>query len=399
MPRALHAQAEKDRSAAPAQLAPPPRLLAELLDGSGVACNGPAPWDLRVHDAATYRQVLSRASLGLGEAYMEGLWDCDQLDEMFNRLLRASIDDRVRHLPRLHLLASVFANVLANQFMNRQSRSRAFEVGRRHYDVGNDVFEAMLDPTLSYSCAYWERADNLADAQRDKLELICRKLQLQPGERLLDIGCGWGGLAYHAAAHYGVMVHGITVSREQCTLAQERCSGLPVDIALRDYRDLTGEFDKIVSVGMFEHVGPKNYATFFDVAARLLAPDGLMLLHSIGSSSTNGASDPWIDRYIFPNGKLPSARQITTALEGRLTLRDWHEFGADYDRTLLAWWDNFRAAWPRLRQSYDERFFRMWKYYLLSCAGTFRAGRSQLWQLVLTQPGRRGDYRSLRGLH
>ncbi|MHA7816970.1 MAG: cyclopropane fatty acyl phospholipid synthase [Pseudohaliea sp.] len=375
---------------------PPPRLIAGLLEGSGVRIDGDAPWDLKVHDPEVYRRVLASGSLGFGEAYMDGLWDCSRLDELFNRLLRARIDDRLRHLPRLRLLTSIGWNRLLNLALNRQSRSRAFEVGRKHYDIGNDVFEAMLDPSLSYSCAYWGQAGSLADAQHDKLAMICAKLRLGPGERLLDIGCGWGGLAEHAARHHGVEVLGITVSREQQALARERCAGLPVDIALRDYRELQGRFDKVVSVGMLEHVGPKNYGTFFRVVDEVLAPDGLALVQSIGASHSHAAGDPWIDRYIFPNGKLPSAAQLTAALEGQFALRDWHEFGADYDRTLLAWWRNFDAVWPALAARYGERFYRMWRYYLLSCAGTFRAGRSRLWQLVLSRADEQSDYRSWR---
>ncbi len=375
---------------------PPPSLITDLLAGSGVRIDGDAPWDLQVHSSELYRRVLAAGSLGFGEAYMDGLWDCSQLDELFNRLLRARIDSRVRRLPRLRLLGQVAWNTLLNLVINRQSRRRAFQVGREHYDIGNDVFEAMLDPTLSYSCGFWGHARDLAGAQRDKLAMICEKLALQPGERLLDIGCGWGGLAEHAAREHGVEVLGITVSREQQALARARCRGLPVEIALRDYRELQGRFDKIVSVGMFEHVGPKNYPGFFRIIGERLAPGGLALVHSIGASETNAATDPWIDRYIFPNGKLPSAPQVTAALEGQLALRDWHEFGADYDRTLLAWWRNFDAAWPGLKARYGNRFYRMWRYYLLSCAGTFRAGRSQLWQLVLSHPGERSDYRSCR---
>jgi cyclopropane-fatty-acyl-phospholipid synthase len=229
-----------------------------------------------------------------------------------------------------------------------------------------------------------------------KLDLICRKLQLRPGEKLLEIGCGWGGLARHAAQHYGVEVVGITVSREQQSLARERCAGLPVDIRLMDYRDLEGKFDKLVSVGMFEHVGPKNYPAYFDAAFRLMEDDGLFLLHTIGIDETSSTTDPWIDKYIFPNGKLPSAAEIAAALDGRFLIEDWHNFGQDYDRTLMAWWERFDAAWPNLEARYGQRFYRMWKYYLLCCAGFFRSRQGQLWQLVLSKRGRREVYRSVR---
>ncbi len=358
--------------------------------------NGNRPHDIQVRDAEAYRRILTRGSLGFGEAYMDGLWECQQLDAMLTALLRADINERIRSLPRLRLLLGAAASVAANRLINRQSKRRAFAVGEQHYDIGNDVFEAMLDPSLSYSCGYWARAQDLEQAQQDKLDMVCRKLALEPGERLLDIGCGWGGLARHAAEHYGVQVFGITVSRQQLALARQRCAGLPVRLELMDYRDLQGRFDKIASVGMFEHVGPKNYRSFFAIARRLLAADGLLLLHTIGDSTTSVETDPWIDKYIFPNGKLPSAQQIAAAVEADLVIRDWHEFGFDYDRTLMTWWANFNAAWPLLQHNYSQRFYRMWKYYLHACAASFRVGQTQLWQIVLSQRGGYAGYRSIR---
>lgn len=249
---------------------------------------------------------------------------------------------------------------------------------------------------MSYSCAYWHNARGLEEAQQKKLDMICRKLELQPGERLLEIGCGWGGLARYAAEHYGVEVVGITVSKEQQKLARERCAGLPVSIEFMDYRNLTETFDKVVSVGMFEHVGPKNYPAYFDTVHRVLKGNGLFLLHTIGNYTTSPRTDAWLDKYIFPNGKLPSAREMTTVLEDRFLIEDWHNFGADYDRTLMAWWENFDKAWPSLGSKYSNRFYRMWKYYLMSSAGFFRSRQGQLWQLVLSKREREGIYRSVR---
>ena len=370
----------------------PPVPIGEMLELAGIRINGEAPWDIRVHDPAVYRRVMVAGSLGFGEAYMDGLWDAERLDELFNRLLRVDAEERFVGLARLRLIGEA----LRHRVFNLQSGERAFQVGERHYDIGNDVFTAMLDSSMSYSCAWWAHADNLEQAQRDKLDLICRKLDLKAGERLLEIGCGWGGLARHAAKHYGVEVTGITVSREQRGLALERCRGLPVRVELMDYREIDGRYDKAVSVGMFEHVGPKNYATYFDTARRVLEDEGLFLLHTIGKHVTASKCDPWIDRYIFPNGRLPSARQLTEALEGRFLIEDWHNFGQDYDRTLMAWWARFDAAWPALEAKYDERFRRMWKYYLLCSAGFFRARQGQLWQLVLSKRQRGGVYRSVR---
>jgi cyclopropane-fatty-acyl-phospholipid synthase len=383
----------------PQQPAPPssgaPRILEELLGKADIRINGSRPWDIQVHRPRMWRRVLSQWTLGLGEAYMDGDWDCERLDMLFHRAMAADLERQPFGKARLRLLAES----LRQRLLNLQTPERAAQVGEQHYDVGNDVFAAMLDPRMIYSCAYWERATTLEQAQLDKLDLICRKLELKRGERLLDIGCGWGGLARHAAEHHGCEVTGITVSKEQLALAQDRCRGLPVTLLLQDYRSLDPSrwrFDKVVSVGMFEHVGPKNYAVYFDTVRRLMEPQGLFLLHTIGVDRTQTHTDPWIDRYVFPNGKLPSVLEMSQGIEGRFVVEDWHNFGTDYDRTLMCWHENFEAAWPRLAARYDERFRRMFRYYLLSCAGFFRARQGQLWQLVLTQRQREGAYRSVR---
>jgi cyclopropane-fatty-acyl-phospholipid synthase len=370
----------------------PPRVITELLAHADVRLDGGRPWDIRVHHPRLYHRVLTQWSLGLGESYMDGDWDCERPDELFHRLMRTDVEARAMGSARLRLALET----LRQSWLNLQAPARAFEVGKRHYDAGNDVFEAMLDARMIYSCAYWEHARDLDEAQEHKLELICRKLELKPGDKLLEIGCGWGGLARFAAERHGAVVTGITVSKEQLALARERCAGLPVTLRLQDYRELTGRFDKIVSVGMFEHVGPKNYPVYFDTVRRLLEPGGLFLLHTIGIDVRSPRTDPWIDRYVFPNGKLPSAVELTQALEGRFLVEDWHNFGPDYDRTLMAWHERFERAWPQLAPRYGERFGRMWRYYLLSCAGFFRSRQGQLWQLVLAGRERREAYRSVR---
>ena len=370
-----------------------PRMVERLAARAGIEFNGGRPWDIEVHHRDFYRRVMRKGSLGFGEAYVDGLWDSERLDETMTRIVRAGTDLQFEGLAALtHRL-----NDWRHRLWNRQDRRRAVEVAERHYDIGNDLYQAMLDPTMTYSCAYWDKAETLDEAQRDKLDLICRKLDLQPGERLLDIGCGWGGLAEYAARHYGVEVVGITISKQQHPLAAERCAGLPVEIRLMDYRDLGDTFDKVVSVGMFEHVGVKNYAEFFRTVERVLNDQGLMLLHTIGSCTTTRSNDPWVDRYIFPNSYIPSAREISAAFEPVLILEDWHNFGTDYDRTLMAWWENFERTWPELDHTrYDARFYRMWKFYLHLFAGYFRARDGQLWQIVLTKPSRRERYRAVR---
>jgi len=369
-----------------------PAALLTVANEAGFRFDGDDPWDIKVADPRLYHRILMQGSLGFGEGYMDGWWECDQLDQFFHRLLAVDADRFVDRLIKLRFLGSI----LRHAMFNLQSNRRAFLVGERHYDIGNDVFETMLDSTMSYSCGYWKKATTLEDAQRDKLDMICRKLDLQAGERLLDIGCGWGGLARFAAEKYGVEVFGITVSKEQQKLARERCAGLPVNVELMDYRDLRGQFDKVVSVGMFEHVGPKNYKPFFAIVERLLKDQGVFLLHTIGSYLTTRKLDPWIDKYVFPNGRLPSANEIVGAMSKRFVVEDWHNFGADYDRTLMAWWKNFERGWPALEEKYGKRFYRMWKYYLMSCAGFFRSRQGLLWQLVLTKRQRSAIYRSVR---
>lgn len=372
--------------------ATPPKILAELFGLAGIAINGRQPHDLQVKNPRLYQRILTSWSLGFGQAYMDGDWDSDRVDELICRILSVDLNNQVHGFAKLRTMSEV----LRAKLLNLQSRHRAFQVGKEHYDIGNDLFERMLDPRMVYSCAYWERADNLAQAQEHKLEMICRKLDLKPGERLLDIGCGWGGLAAYAAKHFGVSVLGVTVSKEQQQHALAVCAGLPVRIELMDYRDLGEQYDKIVSVGMFEHVGEKNYPAYFDAASRLLVDEGIFLLHTIGSDVTTTATDAWIDKYVFPNGKIPSAREMADALEGRFLIEDWHNFGRDYDRTLMAWHENFVRSWPEIASRYSPRFFRMWQYYLLSCAGYFRSRQGQLWQLVLTKRHRQSMYRSIR---
>jgi len=378
-----------DCSARRMTLAAARKRVESLLDGTGVHIDGDLPSDMQVRDGRLYARAIAHGSLGLGEAYMDGWWEADNLDEFLYRLLRARIDEQIGNLEDTALY-------LRSTLLNLQRGRRAFEVGKAHYDLGNDLFRAMLGQRLVYSCAYWRNADNLDDAQLAKLELICRKLQLQPGMRVLDIGCGWGETLKYAAENYGVSGVGVTVSEEQAQFAVELCSGLPIEIRVQDYRDVTDRFDRVLSIGMFEHVGIKNYATYFQVARRCLEDEGLALLHCIGSNTSTNHADPWIAKYIFPNSMLPSAAQIGAACEGLFVIEDWQNFGADYDPTLMAWRRNFEQAWPRLRTHYDERFYRMWRFYLSASAAVFRARRNQLWQIVQSPNGMSGGYRAIR---
>ncbi|GGA20575.1 cyclopropane fatty acyl phospholipid synthase [Dyella nitratireducens] len=359
---------------------------AELLELAGVQINGPTPTDLHVHNEQLYARVFAHGSLGLGEAYMDGWWDAEDLPGMFTMILRSHLDEHLKTLDTLivHLRA---------RFINMQRGQHAFEIGKAHYDRGNDLFKAMLGKYMMYSCGYWANANNLDEAQEAKLDLICRKLQLKPGMRVLDIGCGWGEALKFAAERYGVEGVGVTVSNEQAELARELCQGLPIEIRLQDYRDVDEPFDAIMSIGMFEHVGGRNYREYFEVSRRCLKDDGLFLLHCIGTHQAPGLTDPWIEKYIFPNSMIPAASQVATTLEGLFVVEDWHNFGADYDRTLSAWRANFDAAWSTLCNHYDERFRRMWHFYLSVSTAVFRSRRDQLWQLTLSPYGVPGGYR------
>ena len=363
--------------------------VTQLLETAGVRIDGDAPWDMRVHDSRVYARIVAHGSLGLGEAYMDGWWDADDLDGFLFRVLHARLDERVGGIDDAALY-------LQSRLVNLQNGLRARIVAERHYDLGNDLFRAMLGKRLVYSCGYWKDAGDLDTAQEAKLDLICRKLGLAPGMRVLDIGCGWGELLEFAATRYGVSGVGVTISNEQALFARDLCSGLPIDIRLQDYRELDERFDRIWSVGMFEHVGVKNYRDYFEVARRNLADDGLTLLHTIGGNESTNHTDPWIEKYIFPNSMIPSAMQIGAAHEGLFVMEDWHNFGADYDRTLMAWHANFTRGWPGLRDEYGERFYRMWRFYLSASAASFRCRRNQLWQIVLSPNGVAGGYRSLR---
>jgi len=366
-------------------------ITEEILELAGVKINGSNPWDIRIHNDEFYRRAITEGELGIGESYMDGWWDAEKVDELFFKIMSARLDEKIQR--KLSILFRLFTARL----FNLQSKRRAFIIGEKHYDLGNELFQNMLDKRMNYSCAYWKDAGNLDEAQEDKLELICRKIYLKPGMRVLDIGCGWGSFGKYSAEKYNVEVVGITVSKNQAELGRKLCEGLPVEFRLIDYRDVNEKFDRIVSVGMIEHVGYKNYKTFFEVANKCLKDDGLFLLHTIGNNKSEKALDLWTDKYIFPNGLLPSVAQLGKAIENLFVMEDWHNFGTDYDNTLMAWYNNFNKNWDQIKNKYSERFFRMWKYFLLSAAGSFRSGRyNQLWQIVLSKNGIPGGYQSIR---
>jgi len=362
----------------------------ELLMQTDIKINGKRYWDIKVINQDLYSRVLAGGILAIGEAYMDGWWDCEALDQLVDKVFKEKWDTKIK------ISKGLLWDTIKARIVNQQRKSKAYVIGERHYDTGNALFKIMLDKRMNYSCGYWKNAKTLDEAQVAKLELICEKLKLKPGMTVLDIGCGWGSLAKFAAEKYQVKVVGITVSKEQVKLARELCKGLDIEIKLQDYRDLKEKFDCIVSVGMFEHVGDKNYKQFFEVVDQCLKDDGLFLLHTIGSNKSVKFISPWMNKYIFPNGMLPSATQITKAYEGIFKLEDWHNFGTHYDKTLMVWHKNFNQNWDKIKIYYNERFRRMWNYYLLTCAGAFRAHRNQLWQIVFSKIASQIDYESIR---
>jgi cyclopropane-fatty-acyl-phospholipid synthase len=372
------------------------KRITDLFAQAAVQIGGSRAADIRVLDERFYRRLTTDGAIGLGDAYVDGWWECDAIDQLFDHILRIDLFAKAR-VPDRHAIFEL----LRQRIVNLQSKARAGRNARVHYDLGNELFAAMLDRRMIYSCGYWKNATTLDDAQEAKLDLVCRKIGLRGGQRVLDIGCGWGGLAKFADERYGASVVGVTVSPRQVSRAREVCAGLPVEIRLQDYRDIDepSGFDRIVSIGMFEHVGPKNYRTFMQVVHRNLKDEGLFLLHHFaGRSSFPNAHDievMWINKHIFPGAVIPSMKQVGAAIDGLLAMEDLHNFGTHYDPTLMAWFANFDRNWPSLREKYGDRFYRMWKYYLLSCAGAFRSGKYQLWQMVLSKNGVRG-YESVR---
>ncbi|MFZ0489978.1 MAG: cyclopropane fatty acyl phospholipid synthase [Salegentibacter sp.] len=355
------------------------KIIEDLLASAGIEINGSHPWDIHIKNDNFYRRVLKQGSIGLGESYMEDWWECAKLDEFLDRLFSADPEKKIKENIKLKWL------ILKARLFNLQTKKKAEKSIASHYNIGNRLYEEMLDPLMMYSCGYWQDAQNLEQAQENKLELICRKLKLEPGQKVLDVGCGWGGFAWYAAKNYQVEVVGITISKEQHELAQKRCKDLPVEIRLQDYRDLHEKFDRIVSIGMLEHVGHRNYRRYMEVIQRNLKEDGICLLHFIGGNESCYITDPWINKYIFPEGLIPSITQIGQALEDKLILQDWHNFGLYYDQTLMAWHKNFKEAWPALKETYNNFFYKMWEFYLCASAASFRAKRLNLWQLVLTR--------------
>lgn len=366
------------------------RLVTRTFSRAGVAINGDRACDIQVLKERFYRRA-ARGPLGLGEAYMDRDWDVRSLDDLFRRVITADLGRSA-----IAMLNRLLLNLRA-RFSNLQSRRRAAAVAETHYDLDHRMYELFLGPYNQYTCCFFRDTDDLEQAEIIKLEMICDKLEIGSGDRVLDIGCGWGGFARYAASTRGCAVTGVTISQEQASCAERFTRGLPVDIVLADYRDLpervAGRFDKVLICGMIEHVGYKNYSALMQVVDTMLEDDGLFLLHTIGNADDTRVVDPWIEKYIFRNSMAPSMGQLVRSFSRRFVVHDWENYGHYYSQTLSAWQQNFERNWEAIRalksrRPFDERFRRMWNYYLLSCKAAFDVEDLLLWQIVMGKLGK-----------
>ncbi|HUK95920.1 MAG TPA: cyclopropane-fatty-acyl-phospholipid synthase family protein [Gaiellaceae bacterium] len=367
-------------------------LKVELPDGRVRRFGAGAPVRLAIHDAAFFRRLALRGKLGLGESYTAGEWDSDDLVALFELLLR-NADAMSRRHGDVRRLLELRPRLQRRNGVARSRRNIAY-----HYDLGNDLFALMLDETMTYSCAVFEHPGmSLAEAQRAKYERLCRRLELGPEDHVLEIGCGWGGFARHAAERHGCRVTGITISREQAVLARERTRGLPVDILEQDYRAVEGSFTKVVSIEMVEAIGADQFGTFFQTIDRVLAPGGRVAVQTILVPEQRWGryrrTPDWIERYVFPGCLIPSLEALAhaAARHSRLGIYGVDEIGEHYAETLRRWRASFHARIEDVRRlGYDRRFERTWDFYLAFCEAAFRLRSLRDAQLLLARPGAAG---------
>jgi cyclopropane-fatty-acyl-phospholipid synthase len=362
------------------------KLTARLLERCGLAINGPAARDPQIHDERVYARLLKNGSVGAGEAFMDGWWDARDLSGCLEAVLRADLDAQFRGA----LFREKFRE-LRFQWLNRQTRELSRRVARDHYDLPFEFWRRMLGKTMQYSCAYWERgARDLDEAQVAKMELICRKLQLEEGLSVLETACGWGSLAHHMAAHHGVRVKAFTLSEQQYRYAVAHYSHPRVEFFCADYRDFAArhqgeKFDRIASIGLVEHVGRRNLDVFFRMIQRFMKPEGWALVHGMGKQ-TPEATDPWITRYIFPGGEIPRLSHLVDSISRcALNVEDLHNLGLSYIPTLRAWLQSLSE--PAGEGAPQGRALRMWVYFLSLSIAAFEARKLQLYHFILSHHG------------
>ncbi len=355
-------------------------LVERALRRADVRIDGDRPHDIRVLDPRFYGDVLRRGSLGFGECYVRRWWDADDVEELAFRLIRSgvySLSSAVPGLPR----------DLRDMFANQQTRRLATRVADEHYSMGNDVFFAFLGGVRNYSCGIFDGDADLDAAQTRKLAKISSLLDLRPGERLLDVGGGWGELSRHAAAAHGCEVTHVNLSDEQIRHASALCTDLSVRVEKRDWRDVEGRFDKIAVIAMLTHVGPKNYRRFMQRMHDRLEPGGLMLIETVGTRHAAVRCEAWLDKYIFPGGVVPTRRQILGAADGLFDETRFESSGEHYVQTLRCWQENFERNWTDLSSRYDEERRRIFNYFFQSIGGAFRAGYVDHWHILLRRTG------------
>jgi cyclopropane-fatty-acyl-phospholipid synthase len=361
------------------------KIVTEILKNANIKIGE----DIIINDESFYKELVLRGSLGLGETYMSGKWDSQNLDTLVTKFLESKLDTYKVFGAGINL-----ATFLKSKFDNLQDVKHAPDLYDTHYNSGNYLFESFLDPNMIYTCAYFKNTDDLAQAQLNKIRIVGEKLDLKPGDKVLDIGCGWGGTAKILSDMFDVHVTGVADTPNQIAYAKEHNLSDKVDFILTDYRDVEGKYDKIYNVGFLEAVGPKNLRNFMEQVDMLLKDEGIFLTHTIGGKKSVRSTEPWIDRYIFPHGVIPSMKQIDKATSGIFEKRDFESFGKYYVKTLTNWNSRFNANWDKIKDEYKnpEVFKRMMNYYFLTCAASFKTGKNDLWHFVYTKPGRVKDY-------
>lgn len=359
-----------------------PAITVKVQDKEFVIGQGTPQTTVTFHNSKLLKKLALSPSLTFGEGYMDG--DIEIEGSIMDILQGFYLSSKALHAhPHLRHLTGFLKNR-----QERINKKEAIANAQHHYDIGNDFYKLWLDKTLAYTCAYFtHQDDSLEQAQRQKFELICRKIRLQEGHSLMDIGCGWGGFIFHAVEKYNVTATGVVAAKEQGEYirreAKRRGIEDKVNVIIDDWRQATGTYDRVVSIGVMEHVGEAQYPEYFGMYKKLLKEDGIAFLHTIGRMESQ-TDDPWIRKYIFPGGHLPTLASLSDhAAQQRFVITDVENLWQHYAKTLAFWKENFEEHVPEITEMFDERFIRMWRLYLLGSEAGFRWGGIHLWQIVL----------------